>query len=496
MQYAVLDRVFKFLEKPECVARVAAGQENAADTANELEQMLAKTQGDLKTRREYWMRKARAKAVDDTAKIKRQNDDELAHHIRHITVCFDRRLQVAMRRQQQEEDGTAQEIELFFSQQELRLNNLLSSYVSSSVASNEHMQQQREAEGVMAQVFQPEFTMKLALAAKLLQSPPLDEACLTVVKQNVSQYTAHKEWRSELIAEQYHRELLPTMSAMELAGLLAQNEPKSWLSKHHLENEMKARRKIAEQEMRQMKNDELHPVLQEPSAWPDLVEAELLHRQLSRGSGALNTELTAGQPLKLQNQNSTVMVTQPLRTVAVQGLVKAAAGAWGRPYFEVSLDLIDASAGSTVSIGWDLIRSSLLPAPLPGLTPGEELRGETESFGISLQNDGFLNVQGRTEVVQCSFGENSVVGCGLDLALHRVTYYVDGTALDVTHTSMKASEVRVKPPYCLVPAATMYTATSHSKCQLSFNFTGPFRHEQLVKEHFWEPLADLALKGT
>ena len=49
-------------------------------------------------------------------------------------------------------------------------------------------------------------------------------------------------------------------------------------------------------------------------------------------------------------------------------------------------------------------------------------------------------------------------------------------------------------PYVLVAAASMFVARSNSHCRLSFNFTGPFYHEELVKEGFWEPLAEIALK--
>jgi hypothetical protein len=64
----------------------------------------------------------------------------------------------------------------------------------------------------------------------------------------------------------------------------------------------------------------------EPSAWPDLIEAELALRRQSRGSGALNVQLSVGQPLKLERDNTTVELTQALRYVAVQGVVKVR---WG-----------------------------------------------------------------------------------------------------------------------------------------------------------------------
>ena len=77
---------------------------------------------------------------------------------------------------------------------------------------------------------------------------------------------------------------------------------------------------------------------------------------------------------------------------------------------------------------------------------------------------------------------------------HRITYCIDGKPLDVSHGNIKAGNIKVRSPYTLVAAATMYAARADSKCRLTLNFSGPFRHEQLVKAAFWEPLADIAFK--
>jgi hypothetical protein len=243
-----------------------------------------------------------------------------------------------------------------------------------------------------------------------------------------------------------------------------------------------------------MTNAEMVEVVGAPSAWPDLIKAELEHRKVTRGAGALNASLTVGQPLTVTNDNCCVEITHPLRFVSVQGTVKAQSGSLGKPYFEVSIDALDPDAGSNVCIGWDLVRTSLHPAPVPGLTPGEELTGDSQSYGASLQNDGFVHSQSKSEVTGCSFGENSVVGCGLDLSTHRVLYFIDGKPLDLTVTHSSVKHIRVQSPYILVPAATMFAARSNSRCKLTFNFTGPFRHELLVKEGFWEAVADVARK--
>ena len=137
---------------------------------------------------------------------------------------------------------------------------------------------------------------------------------------------------------------------------------------------------------------------------------------------------------------------------------------------------------------------------MPGLTAGEELRSESGNFGISLQNDGYVHLQGRTEAIPAGmiagvFGDNSVVGCGLDLSTNCVSYFVDGKVLDLSSSYLNPSELRIKTPYTLVAAATMYAARNKSNCRLTFNFTGPFVHEQLVQQGFWEPLADLMRKG-
>ena len=71
------------------------------------------------------------------------------------------------------------------------------------------------------------------------------------------------------------------------------------------------------------------------------------------------------------------------------------------------------------------------------------------SNGVSIQNDGFVNARGKVrikpiprnmliaaarqaEFVGFSFHQNSVVGCGLDLANSRAVFVVNGKTLDLS----------------------------------------------------------------
>jgi hypothetical protein len=492
VQYSVIERLLKFCEEPDCMQTVIAGAEKQAAKSSELEELLAQTTAGLQTRRDFWLRKARAKAEADAAALRQQNEAEFNHYIRHIRQFFDQRLQGALSEQRKLDVAAAEEIELFFSREELGLREMAGDPKAGRDADDD--KRVASARKVAEGIFDKEHTMKLAVASKLLDAPGLDDACRTVVKQDLSRYFGAREWTSDLIAEQYHREVLPTMKALDLAALWELEPPASYLSREHLDHEMRQRRKIAEQEMRCMTNDEMQAVISEPSAWPDLVDAECRNRQEARGSGALNAALAVGQPLALSNYNTTVEVTHPLRKVGVQGVTAVRSGSWGKPYFEVSLDVLNASIGSTVCVGWDLVRSSLHPAPIPGMTPGDELTSSRSSWGISLQSDGLVHLQGRSEVVASTFGENSIVGCGLDLSTHRVSFFVDGKPLDISQGTLKQADLRAVSPYVLVASATAFVAKANSHCRLSFNFTGPFYHDKLVKDGFWEPLAEIALK--
>jgi hypothetical protein len=51
----------------------------------------------------------------------------------------------------------------------------------------------------------------------------------------------------------------------------------------------------------------------------------------------------------------------------IQAYIHAASGKWGRHYFEVHINSLDCSAGSTCCVGFDVRRPSLETSPVAGI---------------------------------------------------------------------------------------------------------------------------------
>ena len=266
IQYPVVERALLFFERPECVQQVLAHEERDADALAAQQDQIDRVRRELEHRRDAWLRRTSAKAAADTDALRAQNEADFEHHTRHIRHFFNRRLEAALSEQQRRARAAEDAVELYFAQQEQRLKAMLSELLEAdrkAAANDTSLQQSQEA---VAYVFESapdgsNYTMKLGLAAKLLESSALDEACRAMLRRQPRAFVQCKEWQSELILEPYHREMLPTLSALELAELEGLAPPDSWLSAEHVQADLRMRRRIAQEELRRMTNEALHKVL-------------------------------------------------------------------------------------------------------------------------------------------------------------------------------------------------------------------------------------------
>uniref|UniRef100_A0A7S4KY52 B30.2/SPRY domain-containing protein n=1 Tax=Guillardia theta TaxID=55529 RepID=A0A7S4KY52_GUITH len=483
----ILERVFKVCENPQIVEKAQVLEDELRELKERIDNKYDDNLKGLHRRREEWVAKAKLKLVDEKESLVKENEIEFQEYISNIKNAFDRRLEKALALRERQYQKHLDDIQLFFSTEE----ELLRSWTQRvKIIEGERANNELTAyKNLIAEIFDKDVTLKLALAASLFQISALEDACKSLVSKNFMDYIDCKEWSSDLIKEKYHRELLPALSTWEILELQRLEPPQSWLHKDFLKSEIAQRRKIIRQELEEMNNRELHAITESNHPFPDLVEAAVSKRNSSRGMGALNASLKCAH-IRLSNSNSTVSVIHPQRFAPVQGIVHVVCGSWGRPYYEVTIDHLDAAFGSTCAVGWDLKRESLANFPIAGLTCGED----GVSYGVSIQNDGFVNARGKAEFVGFSFHQNSVVGCGLDLANSRAVFVVNGKTIDLS--AAQEEDMRLQANCAFVPAATIFAARLNSQCQVTFNFTGPFKFEQFFKDGRWSALADSKSKDV
>lgn len=339
-------------------------------------------------------------------------------------------------------------------------------------------EQLEQSKAVTDRAFADGVAMKLAVAGQLLQCQAVRDACIAVVKKKPQEFFKCKEWQCDLIRDRYSREVLSAMSITDILELQALSPPDSYMSKAHVESDIAQRRKVVQGELRQMPNAEFQLLLDESGhPFPDLIERERLDRAEARGSGALDASLVSAHA-RLSEHNTRVHVLHPQRQVTVLGVLERVSGKWGRHYFEVSIDELDEL--SSCCVGWDPKRESVNPMPVPGL-----VEGPNGDFGAALQNDGLLLSHGSAEFVGARFAQGALIGCGIDLSSNSIVFTINGAKV-----TLPQGDVVLKPPYRVVPAASLFAAKLSSRCQVTFNFNGPFMHEEFTKAGGWEPIGD------
>eukprot|EP00960_Hanusia_phi_P075980 768494-Hanusia_phi.AAC.1 len=384
----ILERVFKVCENPQVVERSQLLEEELAELQAKIDNKYEENIKGLHRRREEWVARAKSKLEEEKESLTRENEIEFQEYIANIKYAFDRRLERAIALRERQYERHLDDIQLFFSTEE----ELLKSWAHKvkEIEGERANVELTSCKNLVSEVFDKSVTLKLALAGSLFQISALQDACKSLIAKNFMDYIDCKEWTSDLIKEKFHRELLPSLNTWEILELQKLEPPQSWLHKDFLKSELAQRRKIVRQELEEMNNQELHSITESQHPFPDLVAAAVSKRNSSRGMGALNTSLKCAH-VRLSNSNSTASVVHPQRFAPVQGVLHVVCGSWGRPYFEVTVDHLDSALGSTCSVGWDLRRESLANFPIAGLTCGED----GLAYGVSIQNDGFVNARGK-----------------------------------------------------------------------------------------------------
>lgn len=161
-------------------------------------------------------------------------------------------------------------------------------------------------------------------------------------------------------------------------------------------------------------------------------------------------------------------------------------------------------------------------------------------YGASVQSDGFVHFEGKSEFHGVLFEKGCTVGVGLDVVqvinstpstlnsslvrqeserhttqrptnLHALSFppgpnpnffptsqgyacfSVNGARIMNLVPGPNPKEcwkVPISRPFTLVAAASLFTVRDKSQARLSFNFTGPFEHLEAIKSEGWDALAD------
>lgn len=307
-----------------------------------------------------------------------------------------------------------------------------------------------------------------------------------MISKDILTYCSGREWASVPFGEKMAQEVLSSLNVAAVQQLAGMKPPRSLMPANNVMRELTLRKKVCHEEWRNMDNHELRALIDSNNIpFEDVFNDILsLRREHKAVGGALICTQLLPSTAAVDDTRTSVRALRPRRYVTAHGTPVAASDGWGRWFFEARIDAIDDSAGGTISIGWDVERSSLEGGPIPGLM------GVDGTFGCSFQNDGCLHRGGQGEHFEIGFKQGDIVGVGIDIQMCSVTFLVNGENLPGREGAAAGFRLG-NGAWRLHPSVCMFAPRSSRPAQVTLNFTGPFSR---LPDPKYDPLSKLKYK--
>jgi len=418
---------------------------------------------------------AKALAASEERAMKEALEREFENEIKDARLRHQRRVQECLAAVKTKWHNLQDQVQTFFATQAAAVADSVK-YVSATdgEALNEKLQRLGDSR---RRIFDVDSMLKLGILAEALAADKLKEAVRKVVATNITTISGQHQWTCDLIKTSLAKDVLvqlPIETVLELS-----KSPRCAIVPAALDYEINMRRKVFRDQLCTADNETLQRLVDERVCpFDDVVEQALAQRGNSRAFGRLCLDESL-LPLytKLETDIMTVSTTHVHRYATVHASHGVVSGSWGRWFYEVKILSLDTAAGSTVSVGWDVPRSSLEHGPSIGLSPGS-----ANDYGVALQSDGHVHRGGQGEFVGMGFKQGDVVGVGIDLQANTVLFYVNGHKVQ-RHASIatsgsadsKLGDFKTHSSnYHLLPACNLFSVRPARQSKIVFNFLGPF----------------------
>jgi len=320
---------------------------------------------------------------------------------------------------------------------------------------------------------------RLIALAEYLESNSFMSTCLEQASLKLPQICNMAEWRCKFISPKTFGKLLAIMNSHSVVELSHRRDcsfPKEVTNK-----DLMMRRKVAQHELSKHSAVQLRQIAAaKEHAFPELVDEELEGRRTSHAPVFIDRD-TAPNSAEIGRKGLTVSNNVANKYVTVQATRSRAFTEDGMWYCEAMVLGLNGMAGDTAMIGFDCVRSSLVPAPLIGQTDNAQ-----GMKGYAWQSDGILHLEGKAFATEVSFSENDVVGCSMDLDRMKLTWYKNGEAAfmassGLDHTGEELLEmgedgiIQVKVlnhQVEVIPACCLYSHNVDEPTKVQWNFAG------------------------
>ncbi|KAG2375288.1 hypothetical protein C9374_009911 [Naegleria lovaniensis] len=377
-------------------------------------------------------------------------------------------------------EARKKEVDLFFDEEIRKTKELFSK--QQTTRRNQISGDLVKYEKLLNEIFPKETLVSLLILADLLQATELKNSCIKAMTENFEIHLYHEALGARMMTETM-AEILAQLPVQKLKDL--KNSYGFHFSRAMVEKEIEYRKGMLADEFRDKTVEDLMELTKKGCVFPDVLESEIEKRKNKKPYVSLNTE-RCSPFLSIDDDFVTVHLKGQKRYSTVHATHSLNYKGWAKWYFEVLIEQFDESFGSSISIGWDVDRSSC-DGPIIGLTPGNR-----NQFGYSWQSDGLLHHYGKGMFIGTKFGAGDVIGCGINQTKKKLTFYKNGEKIILIKKESNRRIQEIKSIaiqddfYELFPAACLYSTKKNSDCTIRFNFSGPFINQP---KHY-EPYGD------
>ncbi|KAL9653472.1 hypothetical protein ABK040_002105 [Willaertia magna] len=238
----------------------------------------------------------------------------------------------------------------------------------------------KKCEDLLAEIYPKGAMIPLLILSDLLQATDLKAECIKVVSNDFYLYKNEESLGSKLLSINTLGQViahLPIPMLIELQENVGYFFPKSLI-----DTELEYRKGMFADEYRDKSPEELIQILEAGNViFPDILKQEIDRRRTRKPFVFLDPE-RCSPFLKIEEDGLTVSMQSHKRYSCVHATHSRNYEGWNRWYFEVTIVKFEEVYGSSISIGWDVERTSF-DGPVIGLTPGKR-----NKYGYSWQSDG------------------------------------------------------------------------------------------------------------